>query len=69
MLALARKAGVADAFFIDTGLEFLGTYDFVRAMGARVIERGADFYQAVERAGPPGKDNRWCCKGSSAPPR
>ncbi len=62
VLALARKAGVADAFFIDTGLEFPETYDFVRAMGARVIERGADFYQAVERAGPPGKDNRWCCK-------
>lgn len=62
VLALARKAGVTDAFFIDTGLEFPETYDFVRAMGARVIERGADFYQAVERAGPPGKDNRWCCK-------
>ena len=54
VLALAKKAGVTDAFFIDTGLEFPETVDFVRAMGARVIERGADFYQAVERAGPAG---------------
>ena len=21
-----------------------------------------DFWQAAEKAGPPGKDNRWCCK-------
>jgi cysteine desulfurase/selenocysteine lyase len=62
VLALAKKAGVTDAFFIDTGLEFPETMEFVRAMGARVIEKGADFFQAVERAGPPGKDNRWCCK-------
>jgi len=62
VLALARKAGVTDAFFIDTGLEFPETVEFVRSMGARVIEKGGDFYQAVERAGPPGKDNRWCCK-------
>ena len=62
VLELARRAGVTDAFFIDTGLEFPETYAFVRAMGVRVIEKGGDFYQAVERAGPPGKDNRWCCK-------
>lgn len=62
VLALARKAGVSDAFFIDTGLEFPETLAFVRAMGAQVIEPGGDFYQAAERAGPPGKDNRWCCK-------
>ncbi len=62
VLALARKAGVSEAFFIDTGLEFPETMEFVNSMGVQVIERGGDFYQAVERAGPPGKDNRWCCK-------
>ncbi len=62
VLALARKAGVSDAFFIDTGLEFPETIAFVESMDVQVIEKGGDFYQAVERAGPPGKDNRWCCK-------
>lgn len=62
VLALARRAGVTDAFFIDTGLEFPETIEFVKAEGAQVIEKGGDFFQAVERAGPPGKDNRWCCK-------
>ena len=62
VLALSRKAGVTEAFFIDTGLEFPETIAFVESMGVSVIEKGGDFYQAVERAGPPGKDNRWCCK-------
>ncbi|HOT94465.1 MAG TPA: aminotransferase class V-fold PLP-dependent enzyme [Methanoregulaceae archaeon] len=62
VLALARKAGVSEAFFIDTGLEFPETLDFVRSMGVLVIEKGGDFFLAAERAGPPGKDNRWCCK-------
>jgi cysteine desulfurase/selenocysteine lyase len=62
VLALARKAGVHDAFFIDTGLEFPETIEFVASQGATVIEKGGDFYQAAEKAGPPGKDNRWCCK-------
>jgi cysteine desulfurase / selenocysteine lyase len=62
ILHLARKAGVAQAFFIDTGIEFPETVEFVRSQGVEVIQKAGDFWQAVEKAGPPGKDNRWCCK-------
>ena len=61
-LALARRAGVTEAFFIDTGLEFPETVDFVKAQGIEVIDSGGDFWASVSKAGPPGKDNRWCCK-------
>ena len=62
VLTLARKAGVTEAFFIDTGIEFPETIAFVKAQGVPVIEKAGDFWQAAEKAGPPGKDNRWCCK-------
>ncbi|MBP2132372.1 cysteine desulfurase/selenocysteine lyase [Methanomicrobium sp. W14] len=61
-LNLAGKAGVKKAFFIDTGLEFPETIEFVKSKGVDIIEKGGDFWKAVERAGPPSKDNRWCCK-------
>ncbi|MDD2803735.1 MAG: aminotransferase class V-fold PLP-dependent enzyme, partial [Methanocorpusculum sp.] len=51
-----------EAFFIDTGLEFPETIDFVKAEGVEIIQKAGDFWQAVEKAGPPGKDHRWCCK-------
>ncbi len=59
---LAKKAGVTAAFFIDTGIEFPETVEFVRSMGVTIIPKSTDFWQAAEKAGPPGKDNRWCCK-------
>jgi cysteine desulfurase/selenocysteine lyase len=62
VLHLARKAGVTKAFFIDTGIEFPQTVDFVRSQGVEIVQKAGDFWQAVEKAGPPGKDNRWCCK-------
>ena len=62
VLTLARKAGVTAAFFLDTGIEFPETVAFVRSQGVPVIEKAGDFFSAVEKAGPPGKDNRWCCK-------
>jgi cysteine desulfurase/selenocysteine lyase len=62
VLHIARKAGVTKAFFIDTGIEFPETVDFVRSQGVEIIRKGGDFWQAAEKAGPPGKDNRWCCK-------
>ncbi len=62
-LHLARKAGIETAFFIDTGIEIQETLDFVASRpGVEIIEKGGDFWQAVEKTGPPGKDNRWCCK-------
>ncbi|MCX6682845.1 MAG: aminotransferase class V-fold PLP-dependent enzyme [Methanoregula sp.] len=62
VLHLARKAGVTDAFFIDTGIEFPETVEFVKSNGVEIIPPVGDFWQAVEKAGPPGKDHRWCCK-------
>lgn len=62
VLALARKAGVESTFFIDTGIEFPETVAFVRSMGVGVVEKAGDFWAAVEKAGPPAKDGRWCCK-------
>jgi cysteine desulfurase / selenocysteine lyase len=59
---LAKKAGVKDAFFIDTGIEFPETVEFVRSMDVEIVSMAGDFWAAVERAGPPAKDNRWCCK-------
>ena len=61
-LILARKAGVTSAFFIDTGIEFPETVAFVESQGVEVIRKGGDFWQAAAKAGPPGKDHRWCCK-------
>src|SRR5208337_1859152 len=62
VLHLARKAGVTRAFFIVTGLEFPETIAFVKSQGVEIAGKAGDFWQAVEKAGPPGKDNRWCCK-------
>ncbi|OPX70744.1 MAG: putative cysteine desulfurase 2 [Methanoregulaceae archaeon PtaB.Bin108] len=62
VLALARKAGVSEAFFIDTGIEFPETVAFVEAQGVEIVRRGGDFWAAVRKAGPPAKDRRWCCK-------
>ncbi|MCK9580090.1 MAG: phosphoadenosine phosphosulfate reductase family protein, partial [Methanoregula sp.] len=62
VLQLSRKAGVTRAFFINTNLEFPETIEFVRSTGVEMVEKAGDFWQAVDKAGPPGKDNRWCCK-------
>lgn len=62
ILLLAKKAGITKAFFIDTGLEFPETIDFIRSKDVEIVQKGGDFWQAVERAGPPAKDSRWCCK-------
>ena len=62
VLALAKKAGVTSAFFIDTGLEFPETLEFVAQLGVTMVPPGGDFWSAVRKAGPPAKDNRWCCK-------
>ncbi|HJJ28073.1 MAG TPA: aminotransferase class V-fold PLP-dependent enzyme [Methanocorpusculum sp.] len=59
---IAQKAGVTEAFFIDTGLEFPETIEFVKSQNVQFIEKAGNFWQAVEKAGPPAKDHRWCCK-------
>ncbi|NLX49913.1 MAG: phosphoadenosine phosphosulfate reductase family protein [Methanospirillum sp.] len=62
VLELAKRAGVTEAFFIDTGLEFPETVSFARSLGVRVVEAGVDFDRMVEEAGLPTKDDRWCCE-------
>jgi len=62
VLHLGRKAGIKDAFFINTGLEFPETIEYIRSMGVDIIEDKGSFWPAVKRAGPPTKDGRWCCK-------
>lgn len=61
-LALARKAGIEEAYFVDTHLEFPETYEFIREQNIPIVLDGGDFWHGVEKIGPPGKDNRWCCK-------
>jgi cysteine desulfurase/selenocysteine lyase len=62
VMALARKAGIPSAFFIDTGIEFPETVRFIEEQGVEVIRKAGDFWAAAEKAGPPAKDLRWCCK-------
>jgi cysteine desulfurase/selenocysteine lyase len=62
VMGLARKAGIPSAFFIDTGIEFPETVRFVEEQGVEVIRKAGDFWAAAEKAGPPAKDMRWCCK-------
>ena len=62
MWHIAQKAGVENAFFIDTGLEFPETIEFVKSQNVEFISKAGNFWQAVEKAGPPAKDHRWCCK-------
>jgi phosphoadenosine phosphosulfate reductase len=58
----------ADVLFVDTGLEFPETIEYVRQLSAskklklHVIESEGRFFQEVESFGPPAKDFRWCCK-------
>ena len=57
-----------DLMYIDTGLEFPETVEyvsgFVERHGNRVhVARGGDgFWDNVDAFGPPAKDFRWCCK-------
>lgn len=63
-----------DILFVDTGLEFPETLDYV----SQTIEEfdlplisesaGDSFWKGLETFGPPGKDFRWCCKTSKLGP-
>ncbi|TFG57410.1 MAG: reductase [Methanomassiliicoccus sp.] len=66
---LAKKAlGRFDLIFVDTGLEFPETVDYVRNFAhergerLRVAKAGRAFWEQVGAFGPPAKDFRWCCK-------
>jgi phosphoadenosine phosphosulfate reductase len=64
----ARSRQKPDVLFIDTGLEFPETVDYVHRLSEskklklHVIEGQGDFFQEAQTFGPPAKDFRWCCK-------
>ncbi len=62
VLELARRAGVTDAYFVDTGMEFPETLGFVEGMHVPVRLTGKGLLKAARERGPPTKDNRWCCE-------
>lgn len=68
VLLLAEKALGPTGFrtmFIDTGLEFPETIGYVESLAIPNLIReaaGDAFWGALEKAGPPGRQNRWCCK-------
>ncbi len=63
--ALKRKPIL---LFINTGIEFPDTVDYVRKFASeggydlRIAEAGTAFIDNVDSFGPPAKDFRWCCK-------
>ncbi|MDH7593468.1 MAG: phosphoadenosine phosphosulfate reductase family protein [Methanomicrobiales archaeon] len=59
-LTLARRAGVGEAFFIDTGLELPETLEMAHREGVEIIPKSVDFWKMVEREGAPSKERRWC---------
>jgi phosphoadenosine phosphosulfate reductase len=71
VLDLARaslKQREFKAFFLNTGIEFPETVDFVRSfcrerkITLEEVNSGTAFWEQVEKFGPPAKDFRWCCK-------
>jgi 3'-phosphoadenosine 5'-phosphosulfate sulfotransferase (PAPS reductase)/FAD synthetase/predicted RNA-binding protein with PUA domain len=62
VLELARRAGVETVYFVDTGMEFPETLELVDRLDIPIRLHGRDFWEKAEEAGPPRKDNRWCCE-------
>ncbi|WP_048206502.1 phosphoadenosine phosphosulfate reductase family protein [Methanococcoides methylutens] len=64
----ALKNREVSAFFLNTGIEFPETVDFVheycekRGIELTEAKAGNAFWDNVESFGPPAKDFRWCCK-------
>jgi len=57
-----------DLMYIDTGLEFPETVEYVRDFAEKhgnklhIASGGNGFWENVDTFGPPAKDFRWCCK-------
>ena len=64
VLSLARKAlGNVPVIFIDTGVEFPETIEFVRSSCPSCLSASSgSFFKALDFFGPPARDFRWCCK-------
>jgi len=63
-----RAAGDFVLLFVNTGLEFPETVDYVRRFAdsrdQALLEAnaGEQFWEQLDAFGPPAKDYRWCCK-------
>lgn len=67
VLLLVEKALGTDGFktiFIDTGLEFPETVEYVAGLGRPILKESAGdfFWKNIGNMGPPARDKRWCCK-------
>ncbi len=64
----ALKHRELKAFFLNTGIEFPETVEFVRISCQKMeipleeINAGSSFWDQIRKFGPPAKDFRWCCK-------
>ncbi len=75
-LLVTREAGLRlPVFFIDTGLEFPETVEYVHRLkdelDLELVVGKADseaFFGNLDFFGPPGKDYRWCCKTNKLGP-
>ncbi len=66
---LVRKAlGSAPIFFLNTGIEFPETIDYVMRIQSKynepliMTDASDSFWRGVDFFGPPARDYRWCCK-------
>ncbi len=74
-LCLAQKIlSRPEVLFINTGLEFPETVEYVHKLCAaqklrlQEIKGESDFFEQVKSFGPPAKDFRWCCKTNKLGP-
>jgi len=74
-LCLAQKIlSRPEVLFINTGLEFPETVEYVHKLCAaqklrlQEIKGESDFFEQVKIFGPPAKDFRWCCKTNKLGP-
>ncbi|MFA6372606.1 MAG: phosphoadenosine phosphosulfate reductase family protein, partial [Methanothrix sp.] len=74
-LCLAQKIlSRPEVLFINTGLEFPETVEYVQKLCAaqklrlQEIKGESDFFEDVKSFGPPAKDFRWCCKTNKLGP-
>ena len=51
-MALARKAGILSAFFIDTEIEFPETVEFIEGQGVEIIRKGGGLLGRGGEGGP-----------------
>jgi phosphoadenosine phosphosulfate reductase len=73
-LLLVRKVTQPKVLFVDTGIEFPETLDYVKEISEELdlklltAEAGDRFWKGLDVFGMSGKDYRWCCKVSKLGP-